>query len=127
MPKPIWTTAKSLRLNTHAIMDQSATAASQRDAQAAALDGSVDTAGEGGPRPAFAAAEAKIDPRLPLVIGVTGHRDLRADARPAIAAQVREILLNFKTSYPSTPLVLISPLAEGADRLVADVALETEI
>lgn len=67
------------------------------------------------------------DPRLPLVIGVTGHRDLRADARPAIAAQVRAILLHFKTSYPNTPLILVSPLAEGADRLVAEVALEAGI
>lgn len=108
-------------------MDKSTTAASKRHAQATAAVTSADDAGEGDPGPAFGAVEAKIDPRLPLVIGVTGHRDLRADARPAIAAQVREILLYFKTSYPSTPLVVLSPLAEGADRLVAEVALETAI
>ncbi|HZY59562.1 MAG TPA: hypothetical protein VFE56_07365, partial [Candidatus Binataceae bacterium] len=68
-----------------------------------------------------------VDARLPLVIGVTGHRDLRPDARGAIAAQVRDILLHFKNSYPSTPIMLLSPLAEGADRLVAEVALEAGI
>jgi hypothetical protein len=73
-----------------------------------------------------AAAQAG-DPRLPLVIGVTGHRDLRPEARGAIAAQVREVLLHFKTAYPNTPLILLSPLAEGADRLVAEVALESGI
>ncbi|HEV3110267.1 MAG TPA: hypothetical protein VGY99_07215 [Candidatus Binataceae bacterium] len=74
-----------------------------------------------------AAAAAQIDPRLPLVIGVTGHRDLRPQARAAIADRVREVLLHFKTSYPNTPLIVLSPLAEGADRLVAEVALEPGI
>jgi hypothetical protein len=72
-------------------------------------------------------AAAQTDPRLPLVIGVTGHRDLMPQARAAIAGQVREVLLHFKNSYPDTPLILLSPLAEGADRLVAEVALETGI
>lgn len=74
-----------------------------------------------------AGVDAPIDPRLPLVIGVTGHRDLRPQARAAIAAQVREVLLHFRTSYPDTPLILLSALAEGADRLVAEVALESGI
>jgi hypothetical protein len=77
--------------------------------------------------PVRTAAKDEIDVRLPLVVGVTGHRDLRADARPAIAEQVRHILLHFKNSYPSTPIILLSPLAEGADRLVAEVALEAGI
>ncbi len=77
--------------------------------------------------PVRTVAKDEIDVRLPLVIGVTGHRDLRADARPAIAEQVRDILLHFKNSYPATPIILLSPLAEGADRLVAEVALEAAI
>jgi len=72
-------------------------------------------------------AAAPIDPRLPLVLGVTGHRDLQPHARDAIAARVREVLLHFKTAYPHTPLMLLSPLAEGADRLVAEVALESAV
>ncbi len=80
---------------------------------------------ESGPVPTV--GEDEIDVRLPLVIGVTGHRDLRSAARPAIAEQVRDILLHFKNSYPATPIILLSPLAEGADRLVAEVALEAGI
>lgn len=61
---------------------------------------------------------------LPLVIGVTGHRDLVA----ADSARIRELLDTFFTrlrrQYPHTPLRLLSPLAEGADRLVAQVALQ---
>jgi hypothetical protein len=67
------------------------------------------------------------DARLPLVIGVTGHRDLRPSARVELASCVRTILLGLRTAYPNTPLLLLSPLAEGADRLVAEVALEPAI
>ena len=37
---------------------------------------------------------------------------------------VRELLLNFRNRYPSTRIVVLSALAEGADRLVAREALE---
>jgi hypothetical protein len=67
------------------------------------------------------------DARLPLVIGVTGHRDLRPAAHAELASCVRTILLDLRTAYPNTPLLLLSPLAEGADRLVAEVALEPAI
>ena len=105
-------------------MDPPSTAANRCPAQATVAVTDTEDIGSPGLAPA---AAAEIDPRLPLVIGVTGHRDLRADARAAIAGQVREILLHFKTTYPGTPLVLLSPLAEGADRLVAEVALEAGI
>jgi hypothetical protein len=67
------------------------------------------------------------DARLPLEIGVTGHRDLRPSARAELASCVRTILVDLRTAYPNTPLLLLSPLAEGADRLVAEVALEPAI
>jgi hypothetical protein len=61
---------------------------------------------------------------LPLVIGVTGHRDLREEDREPLETQVCRIFADLQSHYPHTPLVLLSPLAEGADRLVARVALE---
>jgi len=67
--------------------------------------------------------DKKIVP-LPLVIGVTGHRDLRAQDREPLEDQVRKIFADLQKRYCHTPLVLLSPLAEGADRLVARVALE---
>ncbi len=60
---------------------------------------------------------------LPIVIGVSGHRDLRPEDRPILEDRVREILEKLKTTYPATPMILLSALAEGADRLVATVAL----
>lgn len=61
---------------------------------------------------------------LPLVIGVTGHDDLRDEDRQKLEAQVQGVFADLRRRYPSTPLVLLSPLAEGADRLVARIALE---
>lgn len=60
---------------------------------------------------------------LPIVIGVTGHRDLRQEDRPALEGIVRRILLDVRAAHPHSPLILLSPLAEGSDRLVARVAL----
>lgn len=59
---------------------------------------------------------------LPLVIGVTGHRDLVDDEVPAIRARVREYLTDLRARWPATPLIVASQLAEGADLLVAEEA-----
>jgi hypothetical protein len=64
---------------------------------------------------------------LPLVIGVTGHRDLRDEDCQGLEAQVRTILGELRARYPHTPLILLSALAEGADRLAARVALECHV
>src|ERR1700678_4825386 len=60
----------------------------------------------------------------PLVIGVTGHRDLRPGDLDDLTKRVQHIFRNLRETYPSTPFILLSALAEGADRLVARVALE---
>jgi hypothetical protein len=59
-----------------------------------------------------------------VVVGVTGHRHLRPADRPALEARVREFLADLLRRYPHTPLVVLSALAEGADRLAARVALD---
>jgi hypothetical protein len=61
---------------------------------------------------------------IPLVLGVTGHRRLRADDTARLEAAVRDLLTRLRRAAPSTPFLLITPLAEGADRLVARVALD---
>jgi len=61
---------------------------------------------------------------LPLVIGVVGHRHLEPADYPLYCSRVRELFADLRTRYPSTPLRVLSALAEGADRLVADVALD---
>jgi hypothetical protein len=62
-----------------------------------------------------------------LTIGVTGHRDLVTNEVPALQEKVREFFQQLKTGFPDLKLQLITPLAEGSDRLVADIALEMGI
>ena len=62
-----------------------------------------------------------------LTIGVTGHRDLLADEVPALKKLVRDFFLQLRGDYPDLDLQLITPLAEGSDSLVAEVALELGI
>src|ERR1700730_13058075 len=65
--------------------------------------------------------------RLPLVIGVTGHRDLRDEDVARLEAEVASIIARLRLDYlkddGETPIFVLSALAEGADRLVARVAL----
>lgn len=74
-------------------------------------------------------AQGRIDKRgpVPVIIGVTGHRDLRKEDEEALKAKVSQIFTEIKTDFPHTDLILLSPLGEGADRLVAKVALEKGI
>jgi hypothetical protein len=60
---------------------------------------------------------------VPLVVGVTGHRDLVDEDVPALTACVEAVLSEIAGRVPHTPLVLLSPLAAGADTLVAEIAL----
>ncbi len=68
-------------------------------------------------------ADSAVGP-VPLVLGVTGHRDLRDEDLPAIKTEVRNVFAGLKAKLRHTPLKLLSPLAAGADRLVADLALD---
>jgi hypothetical protein len=61
---------------------------------------------------------------VPLVVGVTGHRDLVPGEVPAIRGRVREFLEQLSQQYPDRDLTVMSALAEGADRLVSEEALE---
>jgi len=64
---------------------------------------------------------------VPLIVAVTGHRDLVPDEVPAIRVHVREFLSNLLADYPERGVTVMSPLADGADQLVAEVALELGI
>lgn len=64
---------------------------------------------------------------IPLVIAVTGHRDLVPAEVPGIREQVRAMLQMMQQRYPHRRLRVMSPLAEGADRLVAECALDLGI
>jgi hypothetical protein len=61
---------------------------------------------------------------VPLVIGVTGHRNLDPQDYPLYRTRIAELLDYLHARYPATPLRMVSALAEGADRLAAEVGLE---
>ena len=61
--------------------------------------------------------------RAPLVVGVTGHRNLAAHEIETVRARVRECFTQLQRDFPQLPLVVLSSLAEGADQLVAEEAL----
>jgi len=65
--------------------------------------------------------------KIPIVLGVSGHLELDPQVVPAVKNCVRETLKKFKDQHPHTPLILLSPLAKGADQLVAEVAHEDQI
>jgi hypothetical protein len=62
--------------------------------------------------------------RIPLVIAVTGHRDLVDSEKPAISASVRSFFEQMMDEVPDRQLQLLTGLAEGSDQLVAEVAIE---
>lgn len=77
----------------------------------------------------------KLRGRIPLVIGVTGHRDLRPEDERLLRDEVVKVFDEIRCRYlkgsPNgrlddldTPVILLSALAEGADRLVTEVALQ---
>lgn len=65
--------------------------------------------------------------RIPYLIGVSGHRDLLPAQIPEIRAEVVRLLRRLRDSAPNVELQLLCPMADGADLLVAQVALELQI
>ena len=64
------------------------------------------------------------DGLIPLVIGVTGHRNPLASSVDELKLRVSEILDRLDKSAPNTPFVFLSPLARGCDRIAAIAALD---
>ena len=64
-------------------------------------------------------------PALPITIGVTGHRDVQ-DSDQLLLLLEQEINA-IRSRYPDSPLLALSSLAEGADRLFARVAMQLHI
>jgi len=62
--------------------------------------------------------------RLPLIIGVTGHRDIPQDDHDAVEAACISFFSSIADQYTHTPLYLLSGLAEGADRIAASAFLK---
>ncbi|HWF11393.1 MAG TPA: hypothetical protein VG297_23145 [Bryobacteraceae bacterium] len=57
-----------------------------------------------------------------LVVAVTGHRDLHREDFHDLEMDVGRILAGLRGEYPNTPLLMLSGLAEGADRIAVRAA-----
>ncbi len=62
--------------------------------------------------------------KIPLVVGITGHRDIEEKHICSLKEKVEEIYTSLIEKYPETPIVFLSPLADGADRIAAKVAFD---
>jgi hypothetical protein len=63
------------------------------------------------------------DGPAPFIFGVSGHRDLVDADLPDLRKQLEIVFSRFRSGYPDARFELLSPLAEGADRVAAEVAL----
>lgn len=64
---------------------------------------------------------------IPLYLGITGHRDLRDEDKDKLIEMIKEFIRSKQAECPHTPVVMLSPLAEGADRIAAQASIECGI
>lgn len=62
-----------------------------------------------------------------FIFGVSGHRDLVPSNVEELRTQIGIVFDRFRLAYPNLSYELLSPLAEGADRAAAEVALNSGI
>jgi hypothetical protein len=63
------------------------------------------------------------DGRVPIILGAVGHRDVDTEDEKLIAA-LRKQCRALQKRYKHSPFIVLSALAEGADRLIAKAAME---
>ena len=64
---------------------------------------------------------------VPLIVAVTGHRNLVPAEIPTIRKHVRDFLNELCEKYPDRGVSVMSSLAEGADQIVAEEAVTLRI
>jgi hypothetical protein len=64
---------------------------------------------------------------LPLYIGITGHRNIRDEDKLRLKQILIHAIDEKIAQCPDTPVIILTPLAEGADRLAAYAAIECGI
>jgi hypothetical protein len=63
-----------------------------------------------------------ISDRIPITVGVVGHLDVITTEEHR--TKIEQLFKDLASKYPNSPVYLISPIAEGADRFVANIFLE---
>lgn len=69
----------------------------------------------------------RTNKKIPIVVGVTGHRAIREQDCAVLLRSVKFELQKLHTLYPASEIVMLSSLAEGGDLLCADAAEELDI
>ena len=69
------------------------------------------------------AEPATLPAQIPLLIGVTGHRDLVPEEAVLLRAATRRYLSTLRDRFPAAPLLLATSLSPGADLLAAEEAV----
>ena len=64
---------------------------------------------------------------IPVVVGVTGHRDIRDEDRDVLYQTVYRELSSLQKNCPHSGIMMLNSLAEGADQLCAEAAQELQI
>ncbi len=64
---------------------------------------------------------------IPIIVGVTGHRDLRRQDVPLLRELVTGELKKFIERYPNSKFTLLDSIASGADSLCAEAALALDM
>ena len=63
-----------------------------------------------------------ISDRIPITVGVVGHLDVITTDEHR--TKIEKLFKDLASEYPNSPVYLISPIAEGADRFVANIFLD---
>lgn len=64
---------------------------------------------------------------IPIVVGVTGHRNIRSEDRDVLYSAVVSVLSSLKKRCPHSPFYMLNSLAKGADQLCAEAAASLSI
>lgn len=68
--------------------------------------------------------ETTRSPRSPLLLGVSGHRNLHPDAEAEVRQYVEQLFAALKLRMPHTEVRVLVGMAQGADLLAAQVAVQ---
>lgn len=64
---------------------------------------------------------------IPIVVGVTGHRNLRQEDLSRLKEVVLSELQKLKNAYPNSDFIMLNSLASGADTLCAAVGVSLDM
>jgi hypothetical protein len=65
--------------------------------------------------------------RIPFVVGITGHRDILPSQLPDVRVALVALLRGLRDAQPDVRIQVLCSMADGADLLIAETALDLDI